>query len=127
MNILKDLFYTEDHDWIKVEGSRATIGITDYAQHTLGDIVFVELPEVETELTAGDEFGVVESVKAASDLLLPLSGKVIEINEDLVDDPSLLNSDPYGSWMICIELGDKAQLDGLLSAEAYEELCGREE
>lgn len=126
MKVVKGLFYTEDHDWIKVEGNKAYIGITDYAQHALGDIVFVELPELETELSAGDTYGVVESVKAASDLLIHVDGTVIEINEDLVDDPALLNSDAYGSWMICVELKDDTQLEELLNAQAYEELCSKE-
>lgn len=127
MKVLKDLFYTKEHDWIRVEGNKAYIGITDYAQHALGDIVFVELPEVDTELSAGDTYGVVESVKAASDLSIHVDGTVVEINETIVDDPALVNVDAFENWMICVELKDKSQLDDLLNAGAYEELCSKGE
>src|SRR4051812_24667475 len=106
MKVLKDLFYTQEHDWVKVEGSKAYIGITDYAQHALGDIVFVELPEVDSELSDGDTFGVVESVKAASDLLIHIDGTVVEINEAVVDDPALINADAFENWLICVEIKD---------------------
>lgn len=127
MKVLKDLFYTKEHDWLRVEGNKAYIGITDYAQHALGDIVFVELPEVDTELSDGDTFGVVESVKAASDLLIHVDGTVVEINESVVDDPALVNADAFENWLICVELNDAAQIDGLLNASAYEELCSKGE
>jgi glycine cleavage system H protein len=123
MNVLKNLLYTEDHEWIKVEGEKAYIGITDYAQHSLGDIVFVELPELDAEFNAGEAFGTVESVKAASDTYIPVSGTVIEINEAVVDDPSLLNQDAYENWMICINLKDKSELDKLMNAAQYEAQC----
>ncbi|OGO79236.1 MAG: glycine cleavage system protein H [Clostridiales bacterium GWB2_37_7] len=123
MNVLKDLLYTKDHEWIKVEGEKAYVGITDYAQHALGDIVFVELAEVDTALSAGDAFGAVESVKAASDVYIAVSGTVIETNEAVVDDPSLLNQDAYANWMICVTISDKSELDGLMNAEQYEAHC----
>lgn len=127
MKIVKGLFYTEDHEWIKVEGNKAYIGITDFAQNALGDIVFVELPEIETEFNAGDAFGVVESVKAASDIYIPVDGKVVEANEDIVDDPALVNQDAFENWMIAVELSDKSQLDDLMNAEEYEEHCSKED
>jgi glycine cleavage system H protein len=123
MNVLKDLLYTKDHEWIKVEGEKAYVGITDYAQHALGDIVFVELAEVDAELNAGDSFGAVESVKAASDVYIAVSGTVVEINEAVVDDPSLLNQDAYANWMVCVTLSNKSELDGLMNAEQYEAYC----
>lgn len=126
MKVLNELLYSKDHEWVKVEGDKAYIGISDYAQHALGDIVFVELPKVDTEFSEGDTFGAVESVKAASDLYVPVSGKVLEINESIVDDPSLVNQDAYESWMICVEIADKAELENLLNAEAYSELCAKE-
>ena len=126
MKILKELLYTEQHEWVKVEGNKAYIGITDYAQKAMGDIVFVELPEVDAELNKEDAFGVIESVKAASDMYMPIDGKVLEVNEELVDDPSLVNTDAYGSWMILVEITDESQLESLISAESYEELCNKE-
>ena len=126
MKILKDLFYSEDHEWVKVKGDKAYIGITDYAQHSLGSIVYVELPEVDAELTAGETFGTVESVKAASDMFIPVNGTVVEVNEALVDDPALVNEDAFENWMIVVEMSDKSQLENLLSAEAYEEFCSKE-
>jgi glycine cleavage system H protein len=126
MKILKGLFYSKDHEWVKVDGDKAYIGITDFAQHALGSIVFVELPEVDAELSAGDTFGVVESVKAASDMITPVDGKVVELNENIVDNPALVNEDAFENWMIVVELSDKSQLEDLLSAEAYEEFCSKE-
>lgn len=126
MKTLKGLFYTSDHEWLKVDGDNAFVGITDFAQHALGSIVFVELPELDTELSAGDTFGAVESVKAASDLLIPVDGKVIQVNESIVDDPALVNEDSFENWMLKIEMLDKSQLEGLMSAEAYEEFCSKE-
>lgn len=126
MKVVKELFYSKDHEWLNVQGDKAYIGITDYAQHALGSIVFVELPEVDSEFSAGDSFGSVESVKAASDLLIPVDGKVLEVNENLVDNPELVNEDPYENWMICIELSDKSLINELLNAENYELHCSKE-
>lgn len=127
MKILKELLYTNDHEWVKAEGERVYIGITDFAQHALGSIVFVELPEVDSEFNSGDSFGTIESVKAASDAYIPLDGKIVEVNENLVDDPALLNEDPYDNWMICIEVSNKSQLEALMKAEDYEKYCDKEE
>lgn len=124
--VIADLKYTKDHEWVKVEGSMATIGIADYAQHALGDIVYVELPDVGKEFKAGDTFAVIESVKAASDSYMPVGGKVTEANEAIVDDPSLLNQDAYGNWMIKIELTNPSDLDALMDAEAYTAFLGGE-
>jgi glycine cleavage system H protein len=126
MKVLKDLFYSQDHEWVKVKGDKAYIGITDFAQHALGSIVYVELPEVDAEFSAGDTFGTVESVKAASDMIIPVDGTVVELNEAIVDDPALVNEDAFENWMIVVQLSDKAQLENLLSAEAYEEFCSKE-
>lgn len=127
MKVLNELLYTKEHEWVKVDGDKAYIGITDFAQDSLGDIVFVELPEVDAEFSKEDAFGVVESVKAASDLYIPVSGKVIEINEDLIDNPEKVNEDAYKNWMLLVELSDKSEIDGLLKAEEYEKLCGKGE
>ncbi len=117
----EDLLYTEDHEWIKVEDGVATMGITDFAQNELGDIVFVELPEEDEEFDQGDAMGVVESVKAVSDIYMPVSGTVVEANEEVMDAPELVNSDPYGEgWLVKIQLSDESQLDALMSAEDYE-------
>lgn len=123
-NVPEDLKYTKDHEWLKLnDDGTATIGITDYAQESLGDITFVELPEVDAEFSQGDSFGVVESVKAASDLYMPVSGKVVEVNEELEDEPEEVNSDPYGKgWIARLELADKGQLDGLMDAAAYNDI-----
>lgn len=126
MKVLKGLYYSKDHEWVKVSGNRAYIGITDYAQHALGSIVFVELPEVESELAEGENFGAVESVKAASDLLTPIDCTVIEINEAVIEDPALVNEDAFENWMLKVEIKDKAQLESLLTAEDYEEFCDKE-
>lgn len=123
MSIPKDLRYSKEHEWVKVEGDKIRVGITDFAQHELGDIVFVELPEVGAELTADEPFGSVESVKTVSELYAPISGKVIEINSDLEDSPELVNESPYEkAWMIVVEPSDSSELDQLLTAEQYEEL-----
>lgn len=127
MKLIENLLYSKDHEWVKVDGDKVYIGITDFAQHSLGDIVFVELPEIDSEFTAGDPFGVVESVKAASDMNMPISGRVLEINEELVDSPELVNEDAYKNWMIAVELTDKSELNELLNNKDYEELCGKEE
>lgn len=123
MNIPAHLRYSKDHEWIEVEGNRARIGITDYAQQSLGDIVFIELPQVGDEFTAQDSFGVVESVKSASDIYTPVSGKVVAVNEALIDKPQLINSDPYGQgWLIEIEMSDPSEVEDLLDAESYRQL-----
>lgn len=127
MKVLNELLYTKDHEWIKVDGDRAYVGITDFAQDSLGDIVFVELPEVDAEFSKDEAFGVVESVKAASDLYIPVSGKVVEVNEDLIDNPEKVNEDAYKNWMLIVQLSDKSELDQLLKAQQYEELCGKDE
>ncbi|ORX22512.1 glycine cleavage system protein H [Thermoanaerobacterium sp. PSU-2] len=123
MKILEGLYYSKNHEWVKVEGDKAYVGITDFAQHSLGDIVYAELPEIDTVLNAGDTLGTVESVKAASDVYCPISGKIVEVNQAVADDPSLLNSDPYENWMICIEINDKGELDQLMSPEEYSDFC----
>lgn len=126
-NVPKYLKYSREHEWIKVDGNTGVVGITDFAQKSLGDIVFIELPGVGDEITAGDTFGVVESVKAASDLYAPVSGKVIEVNEEVLDSPQLVNEDPYGKgWMIKVEITNEAELEELLSPEDYEKLLEEE-
>ena len=126
MKVLKDLYYTKDHEWLKVEGDEAYIGLTDFAQDSLGDIVYVELPEVDDEFSKEDAFAAVESVKAASDVFMPVDGKIVEVNEALLDEPNLLNEDPYENWIAKIEIADKSQLDELLTAEEYEKLLDEE-
>lgn len=123
MNIPKDLYYTESHEWVRVEDGFAYIGITDYAQDSLGEVVFVELPEENEQITQFSEFAAVESVKAASDLNAPLSGVIVTVNEELEDNPELLNEDPYENWIIKIEIEDESELNKLLSAEEYAEIC----
>jgi len=124
MEIQKDLLYTMEHEWIRLKGNRAVIGVSDFAQKQLGDVVFVELPAEGTELVKENTFGVVESVKTVSDVYAPLSGKVVAVNKDLETQPDLVNSDPYGKgWMIEIEVTDSGSEDGLLSSEKYTELC----
>ncbi len=128
MKVLKNLHYTRDHEWIKIlGGGKAMIGITDHAQKELGDIVYVELPEVEDEFDAEESFGTVESVKAASDLYMPVGGSIIAANEELEDAPELLNQDPYENWIIQIQISDESQLEGLMSGEEYEKYCAEEE
>lgn len=120
MTIPNDLFYTENHEWISVDGKEAVVGITEHAQDELGDIVFVELPSVEEELDQFEEFGVIESVKAVSDVFMPVSGIVVEVNEELMDQPELINEDPYGSgWLIKVEVKDKEDLDELMDSTEY--------
>ncbi|MCG1010132.1 glycine cleavage system protein GcvH [Salinicoccus sp. ID82-1] len=119
----KEYKYSEDHEWVKVEDGKATIGITEFAQSELGDIVFVELPAEGDELTTGESFGSVESVKTVSELYAPVSGTVVEINEGLEDSPELVNESPYeGAWMVVVELSDESQLDKLMNADAYDEM-----
>ncbi|MEK3937492.1 glycine cleavage system protein GcvH [Sporosarcina sp. FSL W7-1349] len=123
MSTPKDLRYSEEHEWVKDEGGKYRIGITHFAQSELGDIVFVELPSVGDEVKADEPFGSVESVKTVSELYAPISGKVVEVNEELEDSPELVNESPYeGAWMIVVEASDPSQLDALMTAEAYEEM-----
>ncbi|MBF8437709.1 glycine cleavage system protein GcvH [Halanaerobiaceae bacterium Z-7014] len=120
MSIPEGFYYSEDHEWVKVEDGVGTIGITDFAQDELGDIVFVELPQVGDEFDQEDNFGVIESVKAVSDLYMPVSGEVVEINEDLLDQPELVNDEPYeGGWIIKVSLSDEAELDELMNSDEY--------
>lgn len=126
MKVLEGLFYTKEHEWLKVEGNEAYLGITDFAQHALGNIVYVELPEVDTEFSLGDTFGAVESVKAASDVFIPVAARITEVNEALVDEPELVNKDAYENWMIKFELLDKSQLGDLMQAGEYEDFCSKE-
>lgn len=127
MEFPADLKYTREHEWVRVEGDTAVVGITDYAQDSLGDVVYVELPQEGTAVTKDEPFGVVESVKAVSDLYSPVSGTVTEINDALVDSPEVVNEDPYGdAWMIKIEMSNREELNDLLSAEEYEEYIKEE-
>lgn len=126
MKIVQGLFYSEDHEWVKVEGNKAKIGITDYAQHQMGDIVYVELPEEEDELEAGESFGVIESVKAASDSFSPVTGTVTAVNEDIEDDYAVLNEDPYENWILEVELSDMSELEKLMDAEKYQAFTSEE-
>ena len=121
--VIEGLYYTESHEYVKVEGEYGYVGITDYAQHQLGNVVYVDLPEVDDEVTAGDDFGAVESVRAASDLVSPVSGVVVEVNEALEDDPALINKDAFENWIIKVKLSDMVELDGLMNASQYEEIC----
>jgi glycine cleavage system H protein len=122
--IIDGLYYSESHEYVKVEGDFGFIGITDFAQHELGNVVYVDMPEVDDEVTAGEEFGAVESVKAASDLMSPVSGTVVEVNEALEDEPGLINKDAFENWIIKVELSDKSELDGLMDAAAYKDMIG---
>lgn len=125
MNIPQELKYTKDHEWIRVEGDTVTIGITDFAQSELGDIVYVEVETLDETLEKEEVFGTVEAVKTVSDLYLPISGEIIEFNESLEDEPEKVNSDPYGEgWMIKVKFSDESQLEELLSADAYKEILG---
>src|ERR1035437_2549283 len=122
----QDLRYTKEHEWVRVEGGLATVGITDYAAHELGDVVFVELPEVGRTVAQSAAIGVIESVKAVSDLFAPLAGDVVEANAELSSEPELLNSDPFGrGWMLRIKIADASQVDGLLDAAAYDALTAK--
>lgn len=128
MNIPQDLRYSEEHEWAKVEDGRVRVGITDYAQEQLGDVVYVELPDVGDNVSFMEPFGVIESVKAASDLFAPVSGTVVEVNERLEDEPELVNEDPYGEgWMIVVEADDLSELDKLMSPEEYEAMLAEAE
>ena len=121
--VIKGLFYSESHEYVKVEGNIGYVGISGYAQHALGNVVYVDMPDVDDEIEAGSEFGAVESVKAASDLIAPVSGVVIEVNEKLDDQPELINQDPYENWIVKVEMSDKTELDSLMEADAYEAFC----
>jgi len=127
MNIPKDLLYTSEHEWIRVDGDQVYLGITDYAQHHLGDIVFVELPEMDAEVISGDSIAVVESVKAVSSVYSPVSGTVVENNEELEDSPELLNEDPYTNHIAVINISNPDELEDLMSPAAYEAFCAEQE
>lgn len=121
--IVEGLYYTNSHEWVKVEDGFAYIGITDYAQESLGEIVFIELPEEDDSVEAGEEFSAIESVKAASDVLSPVTGTVVEVNTELEDGPELINADAFGNWIVKVELEDESELEKLLNAEQYKEIC----
>ena len=121
--VIEGLYYSESHEYVKIEGDFAYVGITDYAQNALGNVVYVDLPEVDDEVEADEDFGAVESVKAASDLISPVTGTVVEVNETLEDKPELINEDPFENWIIKVQLSDTAELDNLMDAQAYEDFC----
>ena len=123
--VIEGLYYSESHEYVRVEGDFAFVGITDYAQHALGNIVYVDMPDVDDEVTAEEDFGAGESVKAASDLISPVSGTVVEVNEALEDQPELINQDAFENWIIKVELSDKGELDNLMDAAAYEAFCAK--
>ena len=122
--IIDGLYYSESHEYVRVEGEFGFIGITDYAQHELGNVVYVDMPEVDDEITAGEEFGAVESVKAASDLNSPVSGTVVEVNEALEDEPGLINKDAFENWIIKVQMSDTSELENLMDAAAYKAFIG---
>lgn len=124
--VKEDVRYVESHEWVSVDGDIATIGISDYAQHALGDIVYVDMPEEGDEMEAGEVFGAVESVKAASDLICPVSGEVVEVNEALEDSPELINKDAFDTWIIKVRMSNPDEVNALLDAEAYAKLCENE-
>lgn len=121
--VIEGLYYSESHEYVKVEGEYGYVGITDYAQGQLGNVVYVDMPEIDDEVTAGEEFGAVESVKAASDLFSPVSGTVIEINEALEDTPELINQDAFENWIMKVQLSNPDELENLMDAKAYEAIC----
>jgi glycine cleavage system H protein len=123
--VIEGLYYSESHEYVRVEGDYGFIGITDYAQNALGNVVYVDMPEVDDEVSAGEEFGAVESVKAASDLMSPVTGVVVEVNEALDDQPELINQDAYENWIIKVTLSDKSELDSLMDAKAYAAFCDK--
>lgn len=123
MNVVKGLYYTKNHEWLRVEGEYGFVGVTDYAQHSMGDIVFVELPELDVVITAEDILGVVESVKAASDVYSPVTGTVVEVNNVLEDSPELINEEPYDAFIAKLKLSDMNEIDELMNAEEYEAFC----
>lgn len=124
---IEGLFYSESHEWVKVDGETAIIGISDHAQQAMGNIVYVDMPEEDEEVTANEDFGAVESVKAASDLISPVSGVVVEVNEALADAPELLNKDAYENWIIKVKMDNPEELKNLMDAAAYEKFCENEE
>ncbi|NLJ41938.1 MAG: glycine cleavage system protein GcvH [Clostridiales bacterium] len=126
MKVIEDLKYAKGHEWVKVEGNRAYIGITDFAQDELGDIVFVELPDVGTNLDADDILGTIESVKAASDIYAPVSGTIVEVNSELEESPELINEDPYEAWVAVIEMADGSEVANLMDGAEYEKFCKEE-
>lgn len=121
--VIEGLYYSESHEYAKIEGDFAYVGITDYAQNALGNVVYVDLPEVDDEVEADEDFGAVESVKAASDLISPVTGTVVEVNEALEDKPELLNENPFENWIIKVKLSDTAEIDNLMDAQSYEDFC----
>lgn len=121
--VIEDLYYSESHEYVRVEDGFGYIGITDYAQEQLGNVVYVDMPEVDDEVTAAEDFGAVESVKAASDLISPVSGKVVEVNEALEDQPELINQDAFANWIIKVELSDPSELENLMDAGTYAAQC----
>ena len=123
--VIEGLYYSESHEYVRVDGDFGYIGISDYAQHALGNVVYVDVPDVDDEVSAGEEFGAVESVKAASDLISPVTGVVIEVNEALEDQPELINIDAYENWIIKVEISDKSELDNLMDAKAYAAFCDK--
>ena len=124
--VIEGLYYSESHEYVKVENGYGYIGITDYAQNALGNVVYVDMPDVDDDIEADEEFGAVESVKAASDLISPVSGSVVEVNDKLEDAPELINQDAYANWIIKVELSDESELDNLMDAKAYEEFCNKQ-
>lgn len=127
MNVVKGLKYSKEHEWVRIEGDTAFIGITDFAQHSLGEIVYVELPGQGAQFAAGDTLSAIDSVKAASDVYTPVSGSVVKVNEALSDAPGDVNSDPYGSWIAAVKMDDASEADALMDAGEYEEFCKSEE
>ena len=126
MKVLEDLKYAKGHEWVRVEGNKAYIGITDFAQDELGDIVYIELPEVGAHVEVDDIIGSIESVKAAADVYAPVSGEIVEVNEELETSPELVNEDPYDAWIAVVEMADSGELDNLMDAEEYEKFCEEE-
>lgn len=124
--VIEGLYYTESHEYVRIEGEYGYVGITDYAQNALGNVVYVDMPEVDDEVESGEEFGAVESVKAASDLISPVSGTVVEVNEALEDTPELINQDAFLNWIIKVELSDEEELGNLMDAAAYQAFCEKE-
>ena len=125
-NVMEGLYYSESHEYVRVEGEYGYVGITDYAQNALGTVVYVDMPEVDDDVEAGSDFGAVESVKAASDLISPVTGVVVEVNSELEDTPELVNRDAFANWIIKVKIADMTELDNLMNAQAYAELCEKE-
>ena len=121
--VIEGLYYSESHEFVRIEGEYAYVGITDYAQHQLGNVVYVDMPDVDDEVAQGEEFGAVESVKAAIDLISPVTGTVVEVNEELADNPQLINEDAFSNWIIKVKVDDTEELKNLLDAKGYEAIC----